>query len=76
MPERFVVFVCVDKLLIVVFQALGEEVMTQIDELYQAITPVEEKEISVDEQLTVASQHLVEYFSSSLKEFHGTTCIL
>ncbi len=58
------------------FQALGEDVLKQIDELYQIITPDDESDTPIDEQIAVASQHLAEFFAASSKDFHGTTCIL
>ena len=55
---------------------MGEDILKQIDELYQKITPDDESDDSVDEQITAASQHLAEFFTASSKEFVGTTCIL
>ena len=57
-------------------QALGEEVLKQIDELYKAITPDDESEVPIDEQIATASQQLADVFAASSKEFQGTTCIL
>lgn len=55
---------------------MGEAVLKQIDELYKVITPDEESEVSIDDQITAASQHLAEFFAASSKEFNDTTCIL
>ena len=57
-------------------QALGEEVVKQIDELYKGITPDDESDVPMDKQIDNASQHLSEFFAASSKEFEGTTCIL
>jgi cell division septum initiation protein DivIVA len=61
---------------LIYFQALGEDVLKQIDELYQKITPDDDSDVSVEEQIATASQHLAEFFTASSKEFSGTTCIL